>query len=434
MSTDIRLNESQVCDAWNIYFKLPIISLAQNAFNGYTLQSDPVVELKSIRQVNSDILTYLINEYYKPYCMEQRKWWKVIGVHPFYFEKIRGTDDYIPRTPSVGSGYITVACSRNNVPTYQWTWCDTGGVDSKVYFNVGPNPPLLDGTLISPIASLINDWKTISIVRESTELVTYQQSHQQHIFEHHPARNVVGDDNLTTLEEFGDTVAQSVIRQQEGLSTMKFKVRTDALYDAMNDAASRNYGTKRKYGRNSFINSEGLSDTWERQNSSLVERGIPLKQDFYYKSVPQSSVTADFKHLCSRMDYMSAFVMDFPLQLIENTGAKAASNSKSNSDFLQGRIKDWTRIYEESIKRIIIMIYGKDIGNILNVRGQIDAVLNIEISVYIPIQPNATLEDLKSLYEQEIIDPKTFATHAFKLLNLPIEEIHVEKKKKKDVD
>jgi hypothetical protein len=78
------------------------------------------------------------------------------------------------------------------------------------------------------------------------------------------------------------------------------------------------------------------------------------------------------------------------------------------------------------------MIYGKDIGNILNLRGQIDAALNIEISVYIPIQPNATLQDLQSLYEQEIIDPKTFAIHAFKLLNLPIEEIHVEKKKKKD--
>lgn len=420
MSTEVRLNETQVCDAWAIYFQLPVIHLAQNAFNGFTMQSDPIVELISLQQVNSQTLTYLINEYYKPYLMEQRKWYKVIGVHPFYFEKIRGTDDYIPRTPSVGSGYIAIKCGRNNVLTYQWVWNDTGGgADTKVYFNVGPNAPLCDGTLVSPIMSLLKDWKTTCIVRDANELVSYQQSHQQFIFEHHPPRNVVGDDNLTTLEEFGDTVAQTVIRQQETMTNFKFKVKTDALYDAVNDVAARNYGMKKKYGKSSFINSEGLSDTWERQNASLVERGIPLKTDFYFKSVPQPHVTADFKFLCHRLDYMAAFVMDFPLQLIESSSGgsnKGLGNFKANIEFLHGRIKDWCRIYEESIKRVIIMVYGTDIGNLLK---RMNAELSLEISVHIPVQPKATLEELQLLHTEKVIDSHDYREYSRKLLDLP---------------
>ena len=182
MSTKTRLNDYGILDVEEIYNRYPDICTSRDAFLSILLSNVPDVTQNGVPA--SETVRNLIRDYYVMFLYDHYNWFKMIGLHPYYFERWRDPNPpndvhYVPRTPTWRSGYINTFLDNKGLQQFEWvSMCE---FKKRIYFFRCPNhTPLLNGSLCSSIASLIPDWKTKKIVRESTELVSYQQARPQH--------------------------------------------------------------------------------------------------------------------------------------------------------------------------------------------------------------------------------------------------------------
>lgn len=234
-NTETPIVVSEVQDVYEIYHKTSVVKTSRDAFLSMCLHNPPQVKFNSgeTTRLPTEQLNLILTLYFVPWLKASYDWIKMVGVFPWYFETIRDTGFRVPVVPPFGSGYIVTLLNDRHKQEFRWYWSDTGKHDRKMFFERKDHVPTLNGSLTSPIASLLGEWKTQKIVRQSHELAAYRQAHQQHVFEYHPPRNQVGDDNVTTLETFGEKIAGDVISAQERMNDARITVRTDALYKAL---------------------------------------------------------------------------------------------------------------------------------------------------------------------------------------------------------
>lgn len=442
-NTETQIIVSEVQDVFEIYHKHPYIKTTRDAFMSMTLHSPPVVTFhrgkgKGTEEDPTEELKLILKMYYVPFLENIYDWIKTVGVCPWYFETIRDTGHRVPIVPPVGSGYIVTLLNDKHKQEFRWYWNDGGKYDRKMYFEKKDHVPTLNGSLTSPISSLLQEWKTLKVIRQSTELVAYRQARQQHVFEYHPPRNQVGDDNITTLESFGEKIAGGVMMAQERLQDAKITVRTDALYRAMLETSSANRGMQRTFGVGPFLRSEEQGEQWERENASVIDYALTMKPDFSYKPVPTPKLDIKLQEISQRFDHASSAVMDVPLQMIDSSG-RVSSNMQGIMRFVNERIKEWLSFFEQVTKKVFLLSYGKILEESIQ-RQPYKMIQQFttdqSIEVHIPVTPVATYGDLKQAYTDELYKKETFAEHAFNSLGLPKEDIFVtfeaEQKEKED--
>lgn len=430
-NTETHIIATEVQDVFEIYHKHPYIKTTRDAFMSMTLHSPPVITFhrKGANSIEdaTDELKLILKMYYVPFLEDIYDWIKTVGVCPWYFETIRDTGHRVPIVPPVGSGYIVTLLNDKHKQEFRWYWNDGGKYDRKMYFEKKDHIPTLNGSLTSPISSLLQEWKTLKLVRQSTEMVAYRQARQQHVFEYHPPRNQVGDDNITTLESFGEKIAGGVMMAQERLQDAKITVRTDALYRAMLETSAANRGMQRKFGTGPFLRSEEHGDQWERENASVIDYALTMKPDFSYKPVPTPKLDIKLQEITQRFDHAASAVMDVPLQMIDSSG-RVSTNMQGIMRFVNERIKEWLSFFEQVTKKVFLLSYGKILEE--SIQRQPYKMLrhlttDQSVEVHIPVTPVATYADLKQAYKDELYKKETFAEHAFNALGLPAEDIFV---------
>lgn len=429
-STNDRVNEttlstSQVLDVYEIYHNHPYTKRSRDAFVSMVLQNPPEIVMTSENKEAGPELAMVMQTYYLPFLQTMYDWLKMLGVCPWYYRRIRGTVHLYPCVPPWGSGYITTYLDKRHEQQFLWYWNDTREVDRNMHFERTAHVPSLTGTLTSPVSSLIADWKTQRIVRQSTDIAAYQQVRRQHIFEHHPAKNQIGDDNLTTLESFGEGLAADVMAMQEGLANAKVTLRSDALRDAITTTTRNNQGIRKTKGTGPFVRSEEHAEQWERENAGLLDHAVHLKPDFVYKPVPECKLDVRLDDYAKRMDQLAAAIMDVPLQLTESSG-KHAQNLQGIMRFINERIKFWLIFFENVTRKIFVMAYGNGLQEEMRTRRPHSVhnyYIQDDIEVRIPVTPIASYDDLKKAYEDQLYTQHAFATHAFHALGLPYEDI-----------
>jgi hypothetical protein len=404
MSGKTPLNEEEIKDVEEIEIRYPDISTSCDAFLSILLSSAPYITQNG--KPPSKTLAFLTQEYYVPFCYEHFKWFKRIGLHPYYFERWVDRDSpesdvhYVPRTPVWRSG--TINTYLDNKARQQFEWIPATDTQRKrMYFFRCPNhTPLLSGKLCSSLASVIHDWKTKKIVRECTELVSQQQAHPQHIFEYHPRKEMDATKFTQSFQFAEKQTGEAAYRDTvDGIKTLP--VRNDAMMAAIQHTNNVNMGWKRRLGTSNVINSEGMDEIWERENAGILARGIPLFEHFVYKPVPAPTLTANYEYLCRRLDTQVAAIMDFPIQSIDSKSSKnTTATLAGNMRYINDRVNSWRFVFEQMIAFVFKTIYEMD------------------CEVEIITTPIARLEDLRILYEDQLWSKEEYADHAFKILGI----------------
>lgn len=432
-NSEVPLNQKQVEDINDMFNETVYGYASHAAFVNMALSCPPEVYLKTLQWEQSEDLGFLLRTYYWPFLKQLHLEFKKIGICPWYAEKVAGTLHHIPRIPPYKSGYITTYLTDKHKQGFRWYWNNESDPDPAVYFEKSAYPPGLDGTIRSPLSGLLKDWQTARVTRVSKEIVTHQQAHQQHIFEFHPAKQNGGDDNLANLEAFGDTIAGTIMSQQEGLYNSKMSIRKDELNYSLYSATMANQSTRQKHGMHIYSNTDDPKSQWERENANLLERAMKLPPDFVYKSVPSPNVTAELDYLLNRIDKSICLAMDFPIQLIETvSGTKTSASVQGNIRFVNERIKDWNGIFITVTHRILLILYGHVLQEGFrklssqsseNPARLLSLFADSELEVYLPCTPLASVDDLIMLQEKEFMDKKVVAEHMFNALGLPHSDI-----------
>ncbi len=434
MSVSVALDPAETRDIWEIFHRNTFMNVSRNAFIAMVLHTPLKITLAGV-SMNKE-LVILFELYWTDWMISKYDWLQCFGVAPWFIQNVSGTHHRFPKVPKFNSGHIETYLDSHHNQQFKWFWKD-GGEDKSFFFDLKSHAPDVDGHYTSPISTLLNEWRTVKIVRESIEIASYRQARTQHVFEFHPPKNVQGDDNLINLESFGDNIACTVMSQQEGLQNAKYSIRADELQRSLASAAASNRGLKARFGVQSFLKSEGQDQRWERENANVLENGIPLRPDYSYKPVPSPNVHANLPDICARFDRMTSAILDVPLSIIEAMGGKTTANVQGGFRFLNERVKDWQEYYKRSTKRAFLILYGDELQKDLNHRARIihsqrpDIVLNMYIDTHVEVEmaytPIANVADIERLHETGFMKKKVAGAHIFNVLGMPLSDLHVTK-------
>lgn len=426
---------SDVVDAWAIYHNTPWIKIARNTFIGKVLVTPPRVTVRGIEESMTDEFAYDMETHWVKWLSDVYDWEKAIGVCPWYLH--REGDLYFPVVPAFEAGRIQTYLTKKGRQKFEWYW--TTGDQHKpqasqeparnVFFYAGAHAPSPAGALRSVVSTLIADWRSINVLREASEIAWTQQSHQQHLLEFHPPRNNMADDNLTTLEAFGDEIANTVMHRQEAFARNRMAVRTTNLAQALAQTLMHNSQARLSLLERSS-NNETAAHQSKRVNANSVERAVRLEPDFHYKSVPAPTVHGDLTKLQQAYDHKAAAIMDFPIQLIEAPGgfARGVANLQGNRQFINDRINAWVKTFKHLIRQAFVEAYRVDVTGELVRRGKRkhpeDFVKLHDIEVEIASAPEA---DFHQLQREGYMNKKRAGERMFEQIGLPLEDLEITK-------
>lgn len=443
---EIRLNTEMENDINELALTNPLVTIARNLFVAKIRENPPEIQLTSYKKKikQSKLLQHYIIIYYVPVMESMYDWIKMYGVFPYKKRKIPNTNMWRPWIPPLKSGYIKTFLNKSHEQHYRWYWNGEltgnqfGGShikhDSSMRFGWKDEKsrPGVDGMFHSDIASLIKDYKTERIVREATEIGSYHGARPQHVMEHHPPKYNGGDDNLTTLETFGEEITGEVQFMQEKLRKEKFQVRTSTLQENIMYSIMRNKGYDKLFGRQSgMVNSESSRDQFERESAMQLDRAIPLAPDYTYKAVQMPKISVDMVKISSRFDELIASVMDFPLKMIQGSTGNSRANFQGQNMVLMDRLENWISFYKRELKKIFIeMNYGILTEGFEQVNAariqRLDADFMYpenEIEIIIPIKSMASYAEMRQMFDDYIISHETFAKHAGLITGVPEEKL-----------
>lgn len=424
------LNQRVMDDIHDAFSALPYISVARDAFIHIVLHCPPEIRLKSLDMRATEELNALMEMYWLPWLIGIYDWCKQFEIVPWYFEKIRGTEHYIPVIPPYGSGRITTFLDKNHKQQFRWYWTGDSTYDPRFYFELGQRPPDLNGKICSALTSIIAEWGTTKVIREATEITTEQQKKVKTLFEYHPPKNL-HDDNLETLEAYGDQVASTVMAQAKGMENMKFKMSKQILDWSLMQADAEN---RAKLGK-PVNRSDGLDKLLQRGYASMMSTGTPIPADFVVKTIPSPQVTADMNKIWERLDKACSAIMDIPLQLIESHSARNAASVQGGLYLINKRIKGWVHFFQACTKKAFLLTYGLIVQEgLTRVRLQhekltparvMELYAESEVDVVIPCTPIAGVDDVRRAWLDGFMSKERAAEHTFNMLGFAMDEIEL---------
>lgn len=450
---EIRLDELTTKDIYELYNSTPSIKISRDAFLAMTLCTPFQVQIPSLDLQNDKGMEILIEQYWMPWLRTVYDWMKMFQICPYYFERVKKTDHYYPVVPEFGSGYITTFINDKHKQEWKWYWShgmqsgDDTSEEKTMHWIIGHDKPSIYGTYRSPISTLLGDYKTLRILRESLEVASTQGCRPPLIFEYHPPRNDNGDDGLTTLEAFGEQVARVMSAKREALHSQKMKIRKSELMSQLYSSYMHNHGFRQQLGTgNTMMWSDTSRDAWERNNTGLVDRSIPLEADYVYKAPAKPSVMADLEKHANRFDDIASGIMDFPSELMNPKTGSRASNVAGPLRFVNEKVKDFLGFFKVITKHAYLLSYGKALqttldgisrkimvhrlryknrGGIVPAHEIVDLYASTEVHIHMSCTPLNSYDDLRRMWQDSLISKDDFAKHAASLNSIPIEEINI---------
>jgi len=414
-STEIPLNTREMLDIIEAYHKIPYVHVARDQFISMVLKSPPQISLKNKNKfdITTNEFEQILIKYYIPWLSSMYDWIKMFGICPWYFKKIEG-NHRVPVVPPIGAGYITTYLSKKHEQKFKFYWDEKEKNAANVYFETdGHLPMVLNGQLTSAMSTLLFEYRSAQILRNSLQTSWYQQARQQHVFEYHPPKNIPGDDNLITLESFGETIAAQVVSSQENLHNHKMKIRKSVLESSLKQSEYKNKSI-------GFGHSESKEDILNRGEASIIEHGIPLPADYVYKSAHAPQVHGDYVNTMQRLDRLASAVMDIPLNFVESSNAKTTATVQGSVRFVNEKIKQWISLFETVTKKAILLSYGATIQENIYPLFVAD-----EITVIIPSTPVIDGDSVRQLWIDGMMSQKTAAKYVFNLLGLSEQDITI---------
>lgn len=443
------LNAPQMNDIWNMFQSLPWTMVSRDSFLGMLLSCPPEIVITTLNwRVSDDELQVLLETNWMTFYHNFYTWWKLFGICPWYYKKVRGSPHAFPCIPPFGTGIIKTRWDTGKrFQQFGWVWTTDDqtdnpnpDIDPHMHFEVGMHPPLLSGRITTPLASLITDFRTASIIRDAIEFTTTSQKFIQHMFERNPPRNKGTDEEyMTTYEAFGEGMVGSIMAEREGLQQQKNQIQTEELKQIIWSASQQNYQRAQR-----VVHSETHAQTASRHqamNNGVEANHLPLPPYWTYKPAAVPRVHANLQEALQRLDVQAAAVMDYPLDMIRSpSGGTRSANRDLNLRFVNEKIKQWNHIYTTVTKKIFLLWYKPTLvdgteqilnrargskldSGLIMTRKQLELFMERNVTVQMSCTPLTSLDSLTRLAQMGVLQPKAFKQHAMEHFALPLSDM-----------
>jgi len=427
------LDPDAVSDIFEMFHGTPAIKVARDAFLSMVICAPFTFEIKRMALRSNAAMTMVIERYWMPWQRALYDWTKMLGVCPYYI-KMAG-EHPVPVVPQWGAGRITVHETAAHEIQYRWYWNGKEKHDTRMLWEPTDWAPTLGGCVISGVASLLSQYRTIRILQQSLESAATQNAHLTHVLEYHPSGATAANDNLTQLvAQFGERASGQSKARQEQAREHQIRMRTMELMKQTQASNSAN-----PFSRKRFLMTEADGEAEDRADAGFANRVIPLRPDFRYVAPARASVVAELDRHRKEFDTMAAAVMDFALELIQPTGSSRTQNVKGSERFENERIKQALAFFTGATKRALIVAYHKQFDRafkeatewqIASRRGGdpyaiVQMYPELDVEVFMSCTPIMKFDTLAQVYGHGLMGQQKFAEHAFHMFSLPLDDIEL---------
>lgn len=435
---EIPLDEAMLADIRQMYYGMSVIKLARDTFLSLTLCGPFSFSIPALGLYSNGGMEMIISRFWMPWERKTYDWTEMIGICPYYME-MQG-EHSVPVVPDMNLGTITTLVGKDHKVRYKWYW--NHGFEQyeekKMYWIVTDHSPLSDGTIRSPLASIIGQYRTLMILQRSLEITATQRARPTHVLEYHPSPMGSKNDELTQLvANFGERAAGMSKARQEMARANEIRVRTAELLKQTRQVAAQNTA-RGLANRKRLLWTDNDVDDVELIDSGLSTRMVPLRPDYKYVSAMKAEVVAEYEKHLQMFNTMAAAVMGFALELIQPTGSTRATNVKGNERFENERIKAGLSFFTDITKTALIIAYRKQFeqgfeqaarwkirGNGGNASEVAHMYPEMDVQVDMSCTPMMTYDEMKQFWLDGIMTKEKFALHAFHMHSMPMDHINV---------
>ncbi|MBX9637246.1 MAG: hypothetical protein K2Q45_06815 [Nitrosomonas sp.] len=430
------LNADTLRDIGDMVRECPAIGMARESFLAKAIGEPFSFSIPAIGIVSNKDMEKIIRARWLPFLRKVYDWCQYVGVCPYYFVKLEGTEHKIPKVPEMDLGYVTVSVTAKHELEWNFYWSH-GTVSERqkdMLWIVTERHPSKDGTINSPLASLLPSYSSLLKVKKAQDIAVVQRARPVHIMEH--VRNNFGDrnDDLThTTADFGAKAAGISKARREAMIQQNIRVKTAELQKQLQAAHNAN---TMKSTLQPTLWTETPEDTLEEMDAGFGNRVVITRQDFKYREAAKPDIVVDYYKAETQFNTMAAAVMGFSMELLTPVGNSRSQNVQGALDFENGRIRTQCNFFVSVLESALVIAYREQFRQVMDdarnwrisrLGGDPDkvAVLFPELDVQIDMSPASmtTYDELKAMHMDGLITKETMGMHLFKNKNLPFEEM-----------
>lgn len=436
------LNVQQERDLDEMFATVPELFNGMEATRGWAFCHPPTVKWKKLQSVMGPDFKFILERYYMKFRWESYLEWKKYGIVAYKYRDVGGWR--VPFVIMRGHGTIKQYYDHDTeqmVYMYFKNSTPDASFDPEVRFKVfyAPNAA---GHYKSPAMSALRDYKMTKAVYRGAERTVHQTSRMPLFMVHTPPKIRPGDERVQV--DFGDDEELDENRRKYNNELEKGYMARNALDDAIRQSDGANRGRRGMtngasgpgfVNHSPLLNSESLADVQQREGNDLMDRFVYLDDHWNVVSVAPPPLPVDPLAYATRVGQVCAALVDFPMSMVIEQHAQHAGNFNAQITFSKDRMKEiifqmnsflkdvifdaererFQRIFRETAEEL-----SEVIGGPLSEETLMEMYRDItDFEVDQQCTPLVTLEQVTELWNNCVIDQKTYGEQALHALGVP---------------
>jgi hypothetical protein len=293
-------------------------------------------------------------------------------------------------------------------------------------------PPSADGTIRSPVACLLTDYRSLMKIRQARDVVVTQRSHPPHIIEMVPDPKAGQDQDLAYMRaDYGKAAGIGQQRLEESRQA-ETRQRTAALKQALRATQAANLQA-------ATVQRTVWTDTPEavldEMDAGFGNRVVVLRDHMRYRESAKPDVVADYEKASQAFDVMAAALMDSNLEFFTPMGGTQARAHQGQliNRFTNARIREQSQFLQRHIHAAIIYAYRPQFLEVMDkafqwrTRGKdADQVTmlypELDVKVHMPTSSTVSIDELEQLRAAGMVTQETMTRYIAQDKNMPIDD------------
>lgn len=436
---EVALDSATLADIETMCKDEAIFKLAGKFFLSLVLAEPFTYSIPAMKSVSDEDERKIIERFWMPFCRDAYWMNQKVGLVGYYFEENdQNPENPIPRVVSLDKGFISVGVNKKHRNYYRFFWThDSTQPEEQVpcYWHVSENAPSSNGTINSVLASILEEYRCILKMRVAQNIVNTQLPRPVHLMEDVPIPGKQGGDDLVTYRANYSDAAGVVKDRIERQKEAEYRYKTQELRKALDRMNQANLASNQTP---SLLWTESSAAVLDEIDPGFSNRVILLNPGKRYVQPARPAMVGDYYKALQQFNMLAAATMDFAYELITPTGSSRTQNIDGGNEFEKARTRDTKGFFVNLVQPALVRAYRpKFVEQMDKFREQriadegLDAdevnVLLPELDVVVHFTPSDlnSYDQYKIMWMDGIMSKDTFAEHAYKNANLPMDQVRV---------
>lgn len=360
------LDAKAIFDVLRLYNETPSVKNARASVYASSLSEPFTFSIPALKLTSETYGNRIIEVHWMPWLKQVYDWCQTIGICPYYMVT-RGRHR-VPVTPDFEMGHITVSVTEDHRVEFHWYWSHASvattsmEADPKMRWVRTPNLPSINGQLRSPLASHLENYRSLLIMRTAQNIVNTQRPRPTHIIEQRLSGATAPNDDLQFLSaDFGKAAGISQKRRDES-AELQMRQRQRQLYLAMEQQQKKNLAATRV---TPTLWTDTPQELLEEADAGFANRVIVLRPQLAYREAAKPDMVADYGKAEMRFDTMVSATMDRALEVLTPTGAARSQNIEGAARFENERNKALTAFFTTVVRNALLEAYGPELAALM---------------------------------------------------------------------